>query len=289
MTETAFTTDTGMVIETFNPVAGVASAQGLDVSNFQGHYDWASAKKAIPSLAFGIHRLTEGLPASHDNSPDPFASWNHAQIREQGLIRGAYHFLHPSLSGKAQAEYFVSTHAQLGFDASDMLWLDNETSDGLSPAAVAKCAQDFMAELKRLRPNSPMGVYTFINFGDSGYNAGLGQYPLWLAHPASAAPTAPPPWHRWTFWQWGTRAGTDADAFNGTVADLKNWIASFAAPAGPVKHVTVQGDTVTMLASKHNMQPGSFLSMQRKLGGSAVENSLGDASLAAGIEYLTEH
>ena len=288
MTEAAFVTDTGLVIETFNPVAGVASAQGLDVSNFQGHYDWAGAVKAVPNLAFGVFRLTEGAPPLHDNSPDPDAAWNHAQIRDAGLYRGAYHFLHPSLPGKAQAEYFVSEHEKLGITNENMLWLDNETTDGLGPAAVAQCAQDFMAELKVLRPDNPMGVYSFINFADQGYCDGLGQYPLWLARPGSTAPTAPPPWHNWSVWQWGTRAGTDADAFNGTVADFKAWIASFQPkPAGPYKHLTVQGDTVTSLAAKHNMQPGSFLSMQGKLGGSAIEDTFGSGPVPVGTEYLT--
>ena len=38
-----------------------ASAQGLDVSNYSGQYNWAEAKKNIPDLCFGIYRLTQGL------------------------------------------------------------------------------------------------------------------------------------------------------------------------------------------------------------------------------------
>jgi len=227
----------GGVIETFEPVAGVASAQGLDVSNFQGNYNWAAAKAAVPNLAFGIFRLTEGLPASGDNSPDPEAVWNHAQIRDAGLVRGAYHFLHPSLSGQAQAEYFVSQHEKLGFDADDMLWLDNETTDSLGPTAVSECARNFMAELKVLRPNSPMGVYTFIDFATQGYNAGLEPFALWLAFPNASAPVAPPPWANWLLWQWGARNGTDADAFNGTVGSFDRWVESFLATPGDVNPV----------------------------------------------------
>jgi lysozyme len=215
------------MISTFNPVEGVASAQGLDVSNFQGRFNWSAARAG---LSFGIFRLTEGLPQSGDNSPDPDAAWNHAAIRDAGLVRGAYHFLHPSLSGKAQAEYFVAVHEQLGFDADDMLWLDNETTDGLGPAAVAACAQEFMAELKVLKPNSPMGVYTYISFSTSGYCNGLGKYPLWLAYPNSSAPKPPPPWAMWDIWQWGLRNGTDADAFNGTAAQFHSWIQGFLPP-----------------------------------------------------------
>ena len=180
-----------------------ASAQGLDVSDFQGRYDWAAAKKAIPGLAFGVYRLTQGLGSSGTVSPDPDAAWNHQQIAAKGLHRGAYHFLEPSLGGEAQASYFVSEHAKLGTVAADMFWLDNETA-GTSPAETAACAVAFMAELDKLVPHNPRGVYTFIDFARRGNCAGLESYPLWLAYPSAEAPSSPPPWHRWTFWQWGT-------------------------------------------------------------------------------------
>lgn len=206
------------------------SAQGLDVSNFQGHYNWA----ATSGLSFGIHRLTQGLPADHTNSPDPTAAWNHAEIAKKGLIRGAYHFLNPAESGAAQAQHFVTQYSALGFSARDMFWLDNEDPHGQPPAKVAACALAFMQELGKLVPHNPRGVYTFISFAKEGNCAGLGSYPLWLAFPSTAAPAAPPPWERWTFWQWGQHQGTDADAFNGTPEGLAAWVASFApAPAKP--------------------------------------------------------
>ncbi len=36
---------------------GVQSAQGIDVSNYQGKYDWS----ATTGLSFGVYRLTQGL------------------------------------------------------------------------------------------------------------------------------------------------------------------------------------------------------------------------------------
>lgn len=220
----------------------------MDVSNYSGQYSWAAAKQSIPGLAFGIYRLTQGLGGSGMASPDPEAAWNHAQIAAQGLHRGAYHFLDPHLGGEAQAQYFVSEHAKLGTTAADMFWLDNETA-GASPADVASCAVAFMAELGKLVPHNPRGVYTFIDFAREGNCAGLDSDPLWLAYPASAAPSPPPPWHRWTFWQWGQRDGTDADAFNGTAAQLDDWIASFRPRTGPFRHAAPGNRTLGQIAS----------------------------------------
>lgn len=204
-----------------------ASAQGLDVSNYQGQFSWAAAKKTIPDLQFGVYRLTQGLGGSGTGSPDPQAAWNHAQILDQGLARGMYHFLDPSLGGQQQARYFTDEADRLGLAGDDMLWLDNETQ-GSSPQAVAACAQEFMTELTRLAPHNPRGVYSYISFIVYGNCAGLGGYPLWLAYPAATAPKPPPEWTKWTFWQWGLRNGTDADAFNGTAAQLHGWLSSYS-------------------------------------------------------------
>jgi lysozyme len=224
----------GLVARTFSPAAGVASAQLIDVSNFQGNFNWKSAKAAVPGLWGGIYRLTQGLPSTHANSPDPFAGWNHQQIRDNGLHPGSYHFLDPALPGKDQAAYYVDEQDKLGWTKSTIAVVDNETH-GRSGSQVAACAAAFMQELLVLRPHTPHLVYTYINFAQTGNDAGLGSYPLWLAWPSSSAPSAPPPWTKWTIWQWGTRfAGgqtVDADAFNGTTADADTWLASFDVPS----------------------------------------------------------
>jgi GH25 family lysozyme M1 (1,4-beta-N-acetylmuramidase) len=197
-------------------------AQGIDVSNFDGQFNWADTS----GLSFGICRATQGLGASGTNSPDPFLSWNWPRIRQKGLARGAYHFLDPGLDGAAQANYFVESVSAVGLDTTDMLWLDNETA-GSSPSAVAACARAFMARLVALRPHNPCGVYSFWSFITSGNCAGLSGYPLWLAIYQTAIPSAPAPWSRWTFWQSGGTSNHDNDVFNGSAAELSAWIGSF--------------------------------------------------------------
>ena len=285
-----------MILRTFNPLEaeGVQSAQGLDVSNYQGRYPWSEAVRVFPGLAFGIHRATQGLGQPGTVSPDPDIEWNHQQIRDNGLRRGAYHFLDPFQSGRAQARYFVDVLGHIGLVDRDMLWCDNET-EGPSPAATAACAVDFMDELSTLRPHNPKGAYTFISFSDSGYCAGLGGWPLWLAWPGNSAPAPPPPWRgsHFKFWQWGTRSGIDADAFLGTVADLDAWIASFLPlppppPGPPYRHLTKAGDTVGELAATRNTRPDTFLARQAADYQNADFTALASAKLPAGIPYYTD-
>ena len=225
---------------------GVQSAQGLDVSNYQGRFDWSAAS----GLSFGIYRLTQGLGVD-TNSPDPDAQWNNEQIRAHGLVRGAYHFFDPRLPGAQQAEYFVAQHSLIGLDAADMLWLDHETG-GASPAAASAAGLAFMTELDKLAPKNPRGVYTYISFATCGNCAGLDKWPLWLAYPALAAPAPPPPWANWTFWQWGMRNGVDADAFNGTAADLQAWIASYSKKA-PSPYSAPPNTSISAVAKQRNL------------------------------------
>lgn len=249
MTDTAWLEEAGLPVR---------SAQGLDVSNFQGRFDW----QATSGLSFGTFRLTQGLGSPGTNSPDPDAAWNHQQIAVKGLHRGAYHFLDPRLPGAQQAAYMVAEHANLGTTAHDSFWCDNETGAGVSAGAVAACAKAFMTELDKLVPHNPRGVYTFIDFAASGCCEGLGGWPLWLAYPSATSPKPPPPWHNWRFWQWGVRNGTDADAFNGTPADLNAWVNSFAAkPAKPqtVSHITAGNLSLLGLAIQHHTTPAHIL------------------------------
>src|SRR5580700_3190443 len=167
-------------------------AQGIDVSNYAGEFNWAGTS----GLSFGICRATQGLGASGTNSPDPYLSWNWPRIKAKGLARGAYHFLDPGLDGAAQASYFVESVSAVGLQTTDMLWLDNETA-GSSPSAVAACARAFMARLVALRPHNPCGVYSYWSFITSGNCAGLSRYPLWLAIYQTATPGAPAPLSAW--------------------------------------------------------------------------------------------
>jgi lysozyme len=233
-------------------VQSVQSAQGLDVSNYQGQFDWSS----VSGLSFGIYRMTQGL-GHNTNSPDPDAPWNNEQLKKQGLIRGSYHFFDPTLPGEQQAQYFMTQRSQLSLEDTDMLWLDHETA-GASPADTSAAAAAFMTELDQLAPHNPRGVYTYISFATGGNCAGLEKWPLWLAYPSSTAPVAPPTWSKWTFWQWGLRNGVDTDAFNGTAEDLQNWISTYAT-LSPQAYGAPVNTSLTAMAQQHNVTVDEIL------------------------------
>lgn len=213
----------------FGAAGGRAEAQlhGIDVSNYQGSVNWSSVKSAGNSFAFC--KATEGTTFT-----DAYLKANWAGMKSAGLVRGAYHYGHPSTSATAQAQYFVNAVKAAGGFASGtnslQLVLDIETSDGLSPSAVWTWIQQFMAEIKTLtgRPGIIYtGYYFWVdNVGNPTNNLNC---PLWIADYGVSSPLVPRAWSYWTFWQYsdtgsvrGVSGNVDLDYFNGTLTNLKN-------------------------------------------------------------------
>lgn len=197
----------------------MANAQGIDVSSFQGAFDWAAEKG---SISFAFAKATEGVTIT-----DPQFARNWRQIKAMGFVRGAYHFAHPADGATASAKAFLAAVRAQGLDRGDMLALDLETTDGLAPAQVAAFGRNWCAEVAAATGRQPI-VYTFISFAQEGNCAGLGGRPLWIADPSSPAghPRVPSPWTTWHFHQYATTL-VDRDEFHGDTAALKK----FAKPA----------------------------------------------------------
>jgi GH25 family lysozyme M1 (1,4-beta-N-acetylmuramidase) len=209
----------------------VANAAGIDVSSFQPSFDWAAEKGRI---SFAFIKATEGMTV---RDPEFAANWQAAKAI--GIVRGAYHFAHPKNGAANDSRAFLAQVRAHGLQAGDLLALDLETTDGLSPQRVAEYARNWCAEVQRASGHTPV-VYTFLDFAHQGNCAGLGHYPLWIAEPSAPAgrPVVPQPWSTWKFHQYGTaRVGTntvDVNVFNGDTAALKK----FANPAPKPKEET---------------------------------------------------
>jgi lysozyme len=211
----------------------MADAAGVDVSNFQPSFDWQAEKGRI---SFAFIKATEGTGFT-----DPDFATNWRQAASVGLVRGAYHFGYPKNPAAAEVSHYLSVVRAQGLHAGDLLALDLEVTDGLTPAQVAGYAQAWCAEVAQATGRTPV-VYTFLSFAQQGNCAGLGRYPLWIAEPSAPAghPSVPGPWKSWVFHQYGTtRVGSntvDVDVFNGDTAALR----AFANPSPAPQEDDVQ-------------------------------------------------
>jgi len=206
----------------------VANAAGIDVSSYQGSFNWQAEKGAI---SFGFMKATEG-----SSIVDPQFARNWQQAKSIGIVRGAYHFGHPKDGAATDASAFLAVVRAHGLEPGDLLALDLEVSDGLAPAQVAAYGRNWCADVAKATGRTPI-VYTFISFAQQGNCAGLGGHPLWIADPSSPAgrPTVPAPWTHWAFHQYASST-LDKDVFNGGTAALKK----FANPAPSPQEAEVQ-------------------------------------------------
>lgn len=200
------------------------SIHGIDVSHHQGKIDWekvANAEIDKEPVAFVFIKATEGRSHLDENFNDNFY-----KARRYGLVRGAYHFFSPNISGHEQAEYYLH---QVHLDEGDMPpVLDIEEAGKKTPAEIRREA---LAWLKRVESqyDVPPIIYTGLKFKQKYLSTPeFERYPFWIAHyyvqevGYNGA---------WRFWQHtdmgridGIKGSVDLDIYNGSMYDLRQFL-----------------------------------------------------------------
>lgn len=194
---------------------------GIDVSHHQQRIDWdklsATTIQDRP-ISFAIIKATEG--GSHK---DRLFDYNFARAEEVGMIRGAYHYFKPNISGKKQAQFFLRVAPLEEGDLPPVV--DVEEIGQLSVAqlqAELKSCLDILEERYYAKPI----IYTGLKFKQRYLNSKtFDKYPLWLAHYYVKEMKYQ---GKWRFWQHtdrgrlpGIRGKVDLNVYNGSMYDLK--------------------------------------------------------------------
>jgi GH25 family lysozyme M1 (1,4-beta-N-acetylmuramidase) len=224
----AVTVGTGLVL-----FAGAAPAQaatyvlGMDVSSYQGNVAWQTAYNN--GARFAYVKATEGT--SYTN---PYFAQQYNGSYNVGMIRGAYHFARPNISGgTTQADYFAAHGGGWSADGKTLPpALDIEYNPysggecyGLSQSGMVSWVKAFSNEMYAKYRKYPM-IYTTLDWwttctGNSSAFASTN--PFWIAKYSSTPPTPPAGTATWTMWQYassGTFPG-DQDEFNGSYTQLQ--------------------------------------------------------------------
>ena len=215
-------------------VAEYSQVYGIDVSFWQGYIHWdhlllpchenGSVSGRLPAprqqrpVQFAFIRATKS-----DSLVDSLYQENYNEAKRLDIPCGTYHFLTDTVSGKVQAELFLS-HAQLQKGDLPPV-LDVETD---SPQIVEK-AKEWLETVEE-----KCGAKAIIYSNMHVYNKWikndptLGSRDLWLAKPKGGMPDEP----KCLFWQfthdghvWGIIDNVvDIDLFNGTAEELRDYI-----------------------------------------------------------------
>lgn len=218
----AFTADTRQI--EFG-AEGSASTQtslaGIDVSHYQGTINWSSVKSA--GIKFAYIKATESTTYK-----DPTFSANYLHAHNAKVIRGAYHFARPNLSGgAAQATYFAGNGGAWSRDnltLPGMLDLEGGCY-GKSTSAMRSWILDF-SDTYKAKTGRDVVIYTspsWWNTCTGGWSGMSARSPLFVAHWTSASsPSIPTGFPYWTFWQYtdsgsvgGISGAVDRDRFSG--------------------------------------------------------------------------
>ncbi len=244
---------------------------GVDVSTYQGSIDWGAVAGA--GIRWAYAKATEST-----DWQDPTFHGNWSGMQAHGIARGAYHFFHPGVSGKAQADYYLAFVGALSGSLPPML--DWEVTDNVSGGTAAANARAFIAEIAAKTGRQTV-IYTSPGLWD-GFGAGdFGSDPLWVADwtycTSGCCPIMPSGWGDWVYWQWsdkgtisGIPATVDLDVFNGDLASLQGL--SDRPPEGWLDSVAC--DTIAGWAYDPDT-PGSAISVDIYYGGPAGSGAPG--------------
>jgi lysozyme len=164
-----------------------ARLNGIDVSEFQGEIDWQAVKAS--GVVFAFARALEGETIIDSRFAD---SWE--DMKEAGIVRGAYDFYVADDSVESQVENFT---ALVTLEPGDLVpMVDIETASLGGQPATADLVSDFHQYLDLMEAHygvKPI-IYTDPDFWNENLDDSFGDYALWVAVYDVDSPTLPDGW-----------------------------------------------------------------------------------------------
>ena len=195
---------------------------GIDISHYQGVIDWEELRNngmiAKCPVRFVMIKATEGATRIDKNFNDNFY-----QARENGFVRGAYHFWSTRSSGRDQAQHFIN-HVKLeAGDLPPVLDVEHKGKDQ-SAEEFKESVLTWLRLVEKEYHAKPI-IYTYYKFkmaylGDSVFD----EYPYWIAHYYVDKVEYKGAWKFWQHTDCGRLPGikgyVDFNIYNGSYYDL---------------------------------------------------------------------
>lgn len=216
-------------------------AYGIDVSRHQKSWNWedlalyansngrvfSSGRKTGSELQppfFVIMKATEG-----SDMVDPYYASNVAQAREGRIIKGAYHFMTTLSDIETQVDNFIINAVVEKGDFPPVLDIEtpHKRVEEVGVENIRKMALTWLRAVEEHYGVRPV-IYTNNLFREMYLDTPeFSGYDFWIARYSDREPDS----GEWLVWQFtqtgrtrGIAGGTDINIFNGSYADLKNYI-----------------------------------------------------------------
>ncbi len=212
---------------------------GVDTSHWDGTINWSQVKSA--GYDFAWTKITEGTTYL-----DPTAATNLVNAKAAGVLIGAYHFARYDNNAAADEVSWYLANAGPYIKAGYLVpMLDVEHAETLTKAQLSQWVNDWCNGVLAATGVRPV-IYTGVSFAANNLDSSVTQWPLWMAswpsnpNPQTGGPSGTSPWSTWNFWQYtdaasvsGISIASDADVFNGTLAQLQSTYMIGALPGAP--------------------------------------------------------
>ena len=198
---------------------------GIDVSHHQGSIDWELLRNRgtinDEPVSFVFMKATEGT-----SFVDSKFRQNFSATGQYGFTRGAYHFYRPSLSAKAQADFYISQVKLQPGDLPPVLDIEVRPAAGQSVDAFRKDILTWLDCVEKHYGVKPI-LYTYHSYHQQYLrDTTFQQYPYWIAHYYVDSVSYNGPWHFWQHTDHGRLPGikgdVDLNVFNGSYSELKS-------------------------------------------------------------------
>ena len=191
------------------------SIHGIDVSRYQEMIAWDAVKEMKVkniSIRFAFIKATEGI-----GNVDAQFHRNWKKAKQEGIIRGAYHFFIASKDGKSQAKNFIE---EVKLEPGDLPpVLDIEQLNGVPAITLKKEVKEWLDAIELYYGVKPI-IYTNVEFYRQYLGSEFDPYLLWAAHYYEY--NQPRIKRGWSFWQHsdggrvnGILSKVDFNVFNG--------------------------------------------------------------------------
>ena len=195
---------------------------GIDVSRYQQRISWKAVKEMEVDgikLGFAFIKATEGT-----SRVDPFFKRNWKNSKQEGVVRGAYHFFIASKDGREQARNFIEHVVLESGDLPPVL--DVEKTFRVPSARLRQEVKEWLDIMEEYYSVKPI-IYTNADFYKQHLQGHFDHYPLWVAH--YLQPHQPRVSREWSFWQHselgrvdGILSRVDFNVFNGDSLEFRS-------------------------------------------------------------------